>query len=94
MTYRNDLEAANGRIEALERERRELLEQHARLNRQLAPQATKRVRPKQRWRRRIANWFSDAPRSEHAPDDIGLGIVAVAPVVFFIIMVIAAVVQR
>ena len=86
MTYRNDLDAANARIEALERERRELLDQQARLNGRLAPQSTKPPRSKQRWWRE--RWWQLRPASEHAPDDVGLGIVSVSIVVGFVIMMI------
>lgn len=46
MSFRNDLDAANARIETLERERRELAEQNARLNARLRKPEAVAAEPK------------------------------------------------
>ena len=43
MTYRNDLDAAHARIEALEREKRELAEQNEWMNARLGTPRTRRL---------------------------------------------------
>ena len=46
MSFRNDLDAASARIDSLERERRELAEQNARLNARLRTPTAVETEPK------------------------------------------------